>query len=151
MGVATHAPHPEADASTKSSTVRLGTGSGQISVVNNDQSTVSQKCSSSRVASSSWTVLSHVGAQAMVLCIDLQKSDVSGPIATCSADSLPVIDDMERAEQLPFYNTSTIAALMATCLCSGTAKQLATRSTWMPRCVRQVTPERELFSRLRAK
>ena len=111
MGVATHAPHPEADASTKSSTVGLGAGTGQIGAVNNDQSTVSQKCSSSRVASSRWTVLSHVGAQAMVLCIDLQKSDVSGPIATCSADSLPVIDDRERADQLPFCNTSAIVAV----------------------------------------
>ena len=102
MGVATHAPHPEADASTNSSTVGLGADSGQIGAINNDKSTVSQKRSSSSVSSSSRKVLSHVEAQAIVLCIALQKRDVSGPIATCSADSLPVIEDMERAEQLPF-------------------------------------------------
>ncbi len=102
MGVATHAPHLEVDASTKSSTVGLGADSVQIGVVNSDQSNVSQKCSSSSVASSNRTVLSHVVAQAIVLCVDLQTSDVSGPIATCSADTLPVIDDRERAEQLPF-------------------------------------------------
>ena len=103
------------------------------------------------MTSPSRTVLSHVVAQAIVLCIDLQKSDVSGPIATCSADNLPVIDDMEGAEQLPFQNTSAIAAFIEICLCFGTEKELATRSTWTPRCVRHDTPERELFSRLRAK
>ncbi len=151
MGVATHAPHPEADASTNSSTIGLGAGSGHIGVVNSDHSTVSQKCSSSSVASSSRMVLSHVGAQAIVLCIDLQKRDVSGPIATCRADSLPVIEDRERAEQLPLCKMSAIAALIEVCLWSSTEKQLAARSTWIPRCVRQGTPESELFSRLRAK
>ena len=151
MGVATQAPHPEAEASTKSSTVGPGVGSGQIGVVNRDQSAVSQKSNSSRVASSRRMGLSQVGAQEIVLCIDLQKSEVSGPIATCSAESLPVIDDRVRAEQLPLWSTSARADFMEASLCSGTEKQLAVRSTWIPRWVRQDTHERELFSRLSAK
>ena len=62
-----------------------------------------------------------------------------------------MIDDRARAEQLPFWSRSAIADFIETCLCSGTEKQLAIRSTWIPRWVRQDTPERELFSRLRAK